>query len=314
MPKPPRSQPRCAADSPGAATAWAEAFGSGACVRRTRPTSARRTRAAPDAGARADWPGTPRQPRVRPSPRRAGHGRGVARRAHRSRARHGDRDRQRAARAAGAGGVQEPPPAVGDAGVPGPSTSEAPSSPRPRPRPAGAGRAGVGRHRASEPATTPDDHAGRSGAAAEDARGAARRARRARRPRRGQDGGAPPDPGAAHPGAARLGGPAQPRAHAPPRVRRQPGNGQDHGRPARSRDLPGRRPAPQGSPRRVRPLRARRRLRRPDRDQDRRGHRRPRSAARCSSTRRTRSRATISAAKRSIRWSRRWRTTATSCW
>ena len=38
-------------------------------------------------------------------------------------------------------------------------------------------------------------------------------------------------------------------------------------------DLPGRRPAPEGSPGRVRPLRARRGLRRPDRDQDRRGDR-----------------------------------------
>ena len=56
-----------------------------------------------------------------------------------------------------------------------------------------------------------------------------------------------------------------------PDLRRQPRHRQDDGRSAHRRDLPRPRAAPAGPARRGRPQRARRRLRRADRDEDRRG-------------------------------------------
>ncbi len=61
--------------------------------------------------------------------------------------------------------------------------------------------------------------------------------------------------------------------HPAPGLRRQPRHRQDDRRPARRRDLPRARPAVEGPAGRGRPLRAGRRLPRPDRDQDRRGGR-----------------------------------------
>ena len=61
--------------------------------------------------------------------------------------------------------------------------------------------------------------------------------------------------------------------HPAPDLRRQPRHRQDDGRPTGRRHLPGARPAHQGTAGRGRPVRAGRRLPRPDRDQDRRGGR-----------------------------------------
>ncbi len=137
-----------------------------------------------------------------------------------------------------------------------------------------------------------------AGTAGQDPGGAPRRARRARRSRRGEDRGAPPDPGAAHPGAAgRRRGCKQPRADPPPRVRGQPGHGQDDRRPARRRDLP----EPSACCRRVTwssataPSSSRATSGRP-RSRPRTSSP-PRSAARSSSTRPTRSRTTTSASE-----------------
>src|SRR5882757_7742089 len=59
--------------------------------------------------------------------------------------------------------------------------------------------------------------------------------------------------------------------HPSPRLRRQPGHRQDHRRPAGRRHLPGPGRPGKGAARRVRPLEPRRRIRRPDRAEDRRG-------------------------------------------
>ena len=242
----------------------------GGCVRR-RGRRRRGVLARTHAGARATGRGTPRRDPATPatSPR----WRWPRRRSASSRSRAlatASVVGQRAARRGGCRRRSEPPPAVGDAGVPGPSTSEAPTSRR---------------------VPTPTSWC--------------RPSRSRRHRRRRSRAGAIDAPGDQAPPTRRLeellaeldalvgldavktevrhqtqvlriqalrGSPraAQPRADAPPRVRRQPGNRQDHRRPPGRRHLPGRRPAAQGSPRRVRPLRARRRLRRPDRDQDRR--------------------------------------------
>ena len=104
---------------------------------------------------------------------------------------------------------------IGNAQLAAAGGDRASSAGRVRRRPVAAPAAGAPRRSAAAPTAEPTPTE-----PAPSARGAARRARRARRPRRGEDRGAPPDPAAAHPGAAGLEGPAQPRPHPPPRVRR----------------------------------------------------------------------------------------------
>ena len=107
------------------------------------------------------------------------------------------------------------------------------------------------------------------------------RPRRPDRPGRGEGRGAPAHrPPADQPAASRT-RPADHRDQPAPRLHRQSRYRQDHRRPPHRRDLPqpGRRRA--GPPRRDRPFRSGRRLRRPDRDQDEGGRRAGRSAACC---------------------------------
>ena len=99
-------------------------------------------------------------------------------------------------------------------------------------------------------------------------RRAARGARRAHRAAAGQARDPPAGRPAAGREAARGRRPEEPHPDAAPRLHGQPGHRQDDGRASGRRHLPGAGAAVAGPPGRGRPLRARRRLPRPDRDQD----------------------------------------------
>ena len=156
------------------------------------------------------------------------------------------------------------------------------SSPRSRRRPAPTPPAGgAGRRLApAEPERRPPRpdrpqprQAARRGARPRSARRAAGRARRADRAGAGQARDPPAGRAAAGREAARRRRPEEPDDHPAPGLHRQPGHRQDDRRAARRRHLPRPRAALAGPPRRGRPLRARRGLPRPDRDQDGRGRR-----------------------------------------
>ena len=213
-PRRPRSRPPCAATRPARATAWADGV-----RRRRRPSSTHAARASAPrtrTGRRrcsraARRPG--RAAALRPRPRRRS--RSPRRRSASSRSRRSPPRRCWATRSWS-------PPADVDAG-------------RTPVRVAGAGRPARPRRDAGAAPRRRRTDAADGSRRRQDARGAVRRARRARRARRGEGGGPPPDPGAAHPGAARLRRARRSRHDAPPRVRRQPRHRQDHRRPPRRR-------------------------------------------------------------------------------